>query len=224
MIKAIELVKARADRPQNRFHYHWRVVHGPLASAIDGFERYVQGHMIDPSVWLFPPSGYAGLLEAWFVSAEEIGKALNSEHFVNKVKHDEYNFADLEGTLFFVAEDGFVDPDQIVVRTEDVKAALILTRLPELTREAFVKTLRKEIAPRLQEVCPLISKVVVSETVPIASLTRGGPPDAILELWFDKLADYDASASRYSLVADLVHPLCTRGGVTSLLVEPVLKL
>lgn len=150
-IKLVELVFKRPDISDERFHHHWKVIHGPLGAGMRHLYRYVQLHRIHPFLPGMPPIGCEGVVEGYFHSRATLEETFTETAFLERTKPDEPLFLDV-GRLTPI-----LTGDQVVVpgppdRRAGAKAALLLRRAPNLEIEEF-RERSARFAQRLAEVC-----------------------------------------------------------------------
>jgi hypothetical protein len=98
---------------EERFHYHYRWIHGELAretlSRPNGglMNRYVQSHRIGVLDGLAPLELEA-LGEAWFDSDEDQQTSYTREAFLHRIVPDETRFADPTRTIWFATRSRIV--------------------------------------------------------------------------------------------------------------------
>ena len=135
-IKLIEFVHKRPDISDERFHYHWKVIHGPLGQGMVHLIRYIQLHRIAPSLPGLPTLECEGVVEGWFESMETVEKTFVDPAYLEHTLPDEELFLD-QARLTAI----FADEELLVPGTPDrpigAKAMLSLRRRPDLSTEEF---------------------------------------------------------------------------------------
>ena len=101
------LVARAPSISEERFHYHYRHIHGELAretlSRPSGglMNRYVQSHRIGTSLDGLPSLPFEAVGEAWFDSEVDLQTSYERPSFLQRVVPDEQRFADLTRSVWF---------------------------------------------------------------------------------------------------------------------------
>jgi hypothetical protein len=135
-IKLIELVHKRPDISDERFHYHWKVVHGPLGQAMVHLIRYIQLHRVGPCLPGLPIVACEGIVEGWFSSLETLQATFVDPAYIDGTRPDEELFLDQARLTAILAREETLEagaPD----RPAGAKAVLLLKRRPDLDIDEF---------------------------------------------------------------------------------------
>jgi hypothetical protein len=146
-IKLIELVVKRPDISDERFHYHWKVIHGPLGRAMKHLVRYVQLHRIHPYLPGLPPIDCEGIVEGWFLSRQTLQQTFAEPTVLERTKPDEPLFLDVDRLTPILAAGEEIVPGALE-RPAGAKAALLLRR-PEGVELAEFRARSREFAVRV---------------------------------------------------------------------------
>jgi hypothetical protein len=134
-VELVQPVYRRADLSSERFHYHWRSVHGPVAARIELLKRYVQNHRIGPEVPGVPTLDCDGVVEVTFASMADAVALPSDETYLSGAGRDEPNFLDVQRSI------GFLTSPRVVWETTTpvaaAKAALLVRAAPTLSDSAF---------------------------------------------------------------------------------------
>ena len=136
-MKLIELVYKRTDISDERFHYHWKVIHGPLGQGMVHLVRYIQLHRIAPALPGLPTLACEGIVEGWFKSMETVEATFVDPAYLEHTKPDEELFLEQDQlTAVFADEELLVPgaPD----RPEGAKATLALRRRADVPAVQFL--------------------------------------------------------------------------------------
>jgi len=109
MIKIIVLLKRRPDLSQEDFIAYWRDVHSGVAASGPGFKkhmgRYVQNY---PIPGLSPENEFAGVVECWFDSYDDMIACTDNAYYRSVIREDEGKFIDWSNVVRFVVEENVV--------------------------------------------------------------------------------------------------------------------
>lgn len=108
MIKVIALLPARTGLSQQEFIDHWKHVHGPLARRAPGakyMRRYVHNYPIEG---ISPDNGFAGVVECWFESLDEMNACVDNDFYREVIAPDEERFIDWSRAVRFIVEENVV--------------------------------------------------------------------------------------------------------------------
>jgi uncharacterized protein (TIGR02118 family) len=107
MIKLIVAVKRHPDMSPEAFHAYWRESHSAKVKSIAASERYVrryeQCHTL-PEEYAGGEPAYDGTAELWFDSVADKEAFFSDPDYLAIVQPDEFHFADMEQTRFFMTE------------------------------------------------------------------------------------------------------------------------
>ena len=99
----------RAGVPLQEALRYWREKHGPLVKSVTEFSRhvrrYVQCHLVKTEVPWGTGADYDGVAELWFDSAESAAEAFGEPKYMEIIRPDELEFADLENSISFMTEE-----------------------------------------------------------------------------------------------------------------------
>ncbi len=138
-IKFVELVFKRPDLTDERFHYHWRTVHGPIAARLTQMRRYVQLHRVLPWIPGLPAVACEGVVESWFDTLGDVEAIFADPAYLEGAKLDEPLFLD-EARL-----DGYMTEEAVSQLHSDqpgVKAVVMLRSRPDSDASAFKQRTR----------------------------------------------------------------------------------
>jgi hypothetical protein len=110
MIKLIAFIPRRPDITIERFHVHWRYPHGEMASEVELFKRYLQGHRvaaIDPDLGA---TEFDGTAEIWFDDLEAALSQPDDPVYAERVGPDEANFIDLDKLAYLYLHEEVLVP------------------------------------------------------------------------------------------------------------------
>ena len=195
MVKVFALIPRRPDVTEEFFHEHWAGPHAELAKRITTIRRYVQSHRVAPGVAGLPPAIYEGIAEVWFDDFATAAGMGEDPNYAEGAHLDEPNFIDIDRLGFVIADEDVLRAGPPVGQDDaGVKAALLLRG----GRAALA-----EAAARLADQVPAATRVTVSTAVDELYADGAEPAfDAIVELWFDDVAAFEAAWASAS-VADL---------------------
>lgn len=128
MIKWTILAKAKSDIHEQRFYYHWRMIHAPLALRMSRMRRYVQNHCIEPSAWQLPAAGINGVVECWFDDLDSALQTLAGPEYLDYAHLDEPNLGNPDGSSVFFMREEVVKTASDAELDGMVKAMLFLDR------------------------------------------------------------------------------------------------
>lgn len=187
MVKVFALIPSREDITPEKFHSHWRDVHGPLATRITTLRGYVQSHAVREAPSGIPPAIYRGIAEVWFDDLETALGMGTDPNYVNGCGADEPNFIDVGRLAFlFTAQRVPLEGPPIERSTPEVKAMLLLR--VDGDAAAWPPQSLEDRALAL----PGLERLSVS--VSAGKLRMDGQPfDAVLELSWPELAGYDSA-------------------------------
>ncbi len=108
MIKLVVAVKRHPDMSPEHFHAYWRESHATKVRSIPASEKYVrqysQFHTLAAEYAQGEPT-YDGTAELWFDSVEDKEAFFSDPEYLAHVQPDEFKFADMERTAFFMTEE-----------------------------------------------------------------------------------------------------------------------
>ena len=141
-IKVLEMVPKRHDISDERFHYHWGVLHPRVSRRVEPMKRYVQHHRIAPGLPGVPSLPVEGITEAWFESLEGANSGFEDPVFVAEGFPSMEKFMDLSARRWlFVTEEVVIgDADE---GEPSARVVLHLRRQPGLTDDEFHTRLRR---------------------------------------------------------------------------------
>jgi len=111
MVKVSIMVKRKPGMRPAEFHRYWKDVHGPLALGVPEFMRhfrkYVQCHPIADAFADMPGalSPYDGIAELWADNLDEVRRAFAEPRYLEVIRPDEEQFADLANCVVMVTEE-----------------------------------------------------------------------------------------------------------------------
>ena len=106
MIKVIALLKAKSGISQEEFIEYWKNVHGRVAEQGPGFQKYMQRYVHNyPIKGVSPENGYAGVVECWFNSVEDMQKCTDNDYYRDIIYPDEEKFIDWSNPIAFIVEE-----------------------------------------------------------------------------------------------------------------------
>jgi uncharacterized protein (TIGR02118 family) len=111
MIKSIGLLTRKPELTHEQFVRHWLEIHGPLAHAVPGVQRYVQNHIIEERHRVDIPTTEVeidGIAELWFADRTAMDRANASPEA--KRLHD-------DGALFIGRIKSFVIEEKVIIPT-----------------------------------------------------------------------------------------------------------
>jgi hypothetical protein len=100
MAKMFVLIPKKPGLADQDFHHHWLTTHAALARRITALDKYCQSHA-DPDLTArlarkpFAASGFLGVSEAWFRSADEALSMTSTAEYRDGALPDEENFMDV---------------------------------------------------------------------------------------------------------------------------------
>ncbi len=103
-IKRLSFIKRKPDWDRDEFFRYWKDVHGPLALAIPGVQRYVQCHAL-PSAYERGEPQYDGVAELWFETLGDLHFALASAAYKDYAQPDGAKFVDSTSTFTLITEE-----------------------------------------------------------------------------------------------------------------------
>jgi hypothetical protein len=109
-VKILEHVPKRYDLSDERFHYHWGVMHARIARQGGLMRRYTQHHRIAPGLPGVTSLPVEGVAEATFDNLNQAQAALHNPAFLEAAMDSMRAFMDLSHpTIAFVKETVLVD-------------------------------------------------------------------------------------------------------------------
>ena len=103
-IKRLSFIKRKPDWDRDEFFRYWKDVHGPLALALPGVQRYVQCHAL-PSAYERGEPQYDGVAELWFETLGDLHFALASAAYKDHAQPDGAKFLDSTSTFTLITEE-----------------------------------------------------------------------------------------------------------------------
>ncbi len=103
-IKRLSFIKRKPDWDRDEFFRCWKDVHGPLALALPGLQRYVQCHAL-PSAYERGEPQYDGVAELWFETLGDLNFALTSSAYKDHAQPDGAKFVDPTSTFTLITEE-----------------------------------------------------------------------------------------------------------------------
>src|SRR5579862_2509163 len=82
-----------------RWHHHWRDVHGPMVARLSILTRYVQIHRVAPTLEGFQGYGCIGLVDVTFATAADAASLQSNPDYVTGAHRDEANFLDRKRSI-----------------------------------------------------------------------------------------------------------------------------
>lgn len=209
-IKFIELVHRRPDISDERFHYHWRAIHGPIGAAMANVGGYLQLHRIAPALPGLIPAGCEGVVEAWFEDEAALRRNFDDPVYLTQAVPDQVHFLDRERKTGFLTYEHVVlagEPD----RSDAVKAVLLLKRAERTETERFDREARDAIAALVDAAAPAHA----TETLRYDGDAAGSTPafDAVAFLAWSTLAELEAAWAAPA-VTDLLPDLAAFADLT----------
>lgn len=127
-----------------RWHHHWRDVHGPMAARISLLTRYVQIHRVAPALPGFQSYGCIGVVDAAFASVADAAALLKDPTYLAGPHLDEANFLDRSSSTTYMTRRQLLrDPGEhegegkaLLLLSHDANAALDGQSVPYM--EAFL--------------------------------------------------------------------------------------
>jgi len=218
VIKWTILAKARPDIAEQRFFYHWRVIHAPLALQMRRMRRYVQNRKIDANVWGLPDGGVQGVVECWFDDLAAASETLNGPDYLDHAQPDEVNLGDPSGSSVMMMHESVIAPVEAARHRDPVKAMIFLSRRHHVPWQIF----RSRLPAVSYELCKLLPDavgLVISFPVEAPDYQHGQPYDAIVSIWLSSLDAYDRSRVADVAIRALLADIVTLDRCGSLLVE-----
>jgi len=102
--KMIAFLTKRADISVAGFQDHWRLLHGPIAGAIPGNQRYVQNHVRPGYYQSGRTPVFDGIAMSWFADVDALRQSGNSAEY-KKTRADEANFLSGERIPFLITKE-----------------------------------------------------------------------------------------------------------------------
>ena len=103
-IKRLSFIKRKPEWDRDEFFRYWKDVHGPMALAMPGLQRYVQCHAL-PSAYEKGEPQYDGVAELWFDTLGDLNFALASEEYKEGARPDGLKFVDPDSMLTLITEE-----------------------------------------------------------------------------------------------------------------------
>ena len=103
-IKRLSFIKRKLDWDRDEFFRYWKDVHGPMALALPGVQRYVQCHALASAYENGEPQ-YDGVAELWFETLGDLNFALASAEYKDHAQPDGTKFVDPDTALTLITEE-----------------------------------------------------------------------------------------------------------------------
>ena len=163
-ITFIEPTYRRPDISEERFHYHWRAIHGPIGAAMANVGGYIQLHRVVPGLEGLIPLTCPGIVEAWFESEAAMLRTYDDPVYLEQAKPDNEHYVDIpRASRFFGTEEVVVAGDDEA--RNGVKALVLLERRADVEPEQFVAAWRawsdavtEAAAPIRATRCPVLAE------------------------------------------------------------------
>lgn len=118
MIKLIILARRKPGTTFEEFDRYWGERHGAVIRSVPEFNRhirrYVQSHRVPGATSGFPSgvSDYDGVAELWFDDVDSMNRAFAEPRYLEVVRPDELQFADIEACQLLVVheQEQHIDP------------------------------------------------------------------------------------------------------------------
>jgi uncharacterized protein (TIGR02118 family) len=187
MLKVFALIPSRDDITVEKFHSHWRDIHGPLATRITTIRGYIQSHAVREGPSGLPQAIYRGIAEVWF---DDLDTALGmgaDPDYVNGCGADESNFIDQSRLSFlFTNQEVPLGGPAMAPDSPETKAILLL----DVGGDAGAWTPTAVVDHALALPGLSFLSVSVSDGV----LRQDGQPfDAVVELSWPDVAGFDTA-------------------------------
>jgi hypothetical protein len=124
-VKIIELVPKRADLTDERFHYHWAVLHTRVARTLEPMKRYVQHHRISPGIPGVPSLPIEGVAEAAFDSLIAVQGVFDDPVFLEASLPSMRSFLDMARQSLLITKEHVV----INIADEGTPSAAVILHL-----------------------------------------------------------------------------------------------
>jgi hypothetical protein len=188
-LKFIEPTYRRPDISVERFHYHWRAIHGPIGAALASVGGYIQLHRVVPGLPGLLPLGCEGISDSWFPSVEAMEGTYDDPVYQERAKPDNDYYADVNrGAKLFAREEVVVAGGD--ERPDGVKAVVLLKRRDDVAAERFAEDWRAWSAEVVEAAGPV-------HAARCTTLTDGPrttvPFDAVELLAWPTLAELEAA-------------------------------
>lgn len=230
MVKMIEVIGRRSDLTHAQFVRHLGTTHLDVVDRVPEFRnrvrRYGQNHLFIDSDEHVPIKGLPiftdadAIIEVWWDSVADIGRAFEEPRYLEIIRPDELSFGDVPGAW------GVTASDALVVERDGfaglVKMFIFLMRRDGVSHSDFLTHWRDVRDSRLMATSAFRSLVgrfvenVVGQT-PEESLPGMRSFDLVAELWFHSLqhvakfcADPDIIAATVGTAADFTNRAQTR--------------
>lgn len=189
MIKVFALIPRKEGVSVERFHSHWREIHGPLARRIKTIRRYDQSHVLRQAVGCLPGSIYEGIAEVWF---DDLDTALGmgaDPDYIEGCGADEPNFIDQTRLTFLFCTDPLPDKPGALVGADEPEVKTILL-LGGATNSGWLDC---DLIPAALKL-PEVKRVGLARAIPGAT-EEPQLFDAVLEMSWPNLASHDRAWS-----------------------------
>ena len=103
-IKRLSFIKRKPEWDRDEFFRYWKDVHGPMALAMPGLQRYVQCHAL-PSAYEKGEPRYDGVAEMWYESLGDLNFSLASPEFKEVAQPDGTKFVDPDSAFTLITEE-----------------------------------------------------------------------------------------------------------------------
>lgn len=193
MIKVFALLPKRPDISDEEFHSHWRSPHGELVKRIRTIRRYVQSHRLSEGDPHLPRAPYHGVGEVWYddlAAAQGLGE---DRDYIEGAHADEPNIFDVSKLVFLFTEERVLEPGPPIEQdTPGAKLLQLIRHSSSNDVEAFHTELAAFGSERLARRLGARRHVLCLDLP--ANYGDADPPfDAIRELWWDSLDDFEAA-------------------------------
>jgi hypothetical protein len=130
-VTALAPVFKLSQLSDERWHRHWRDVHGPMAARISLLTRYVQIHRVAPTLQGFQSYGCIGLVDVAFATAADAASLASDPDYLSGAHLDEANFLDRERSVTYLTRKEVLI--QATERDGTGRAVLLLSKHPALS-------------------------------------------------------------------------------------------
>jgi hypothetical protein len=195
-IKFIEPSYRRPDISEERFHHHWRAVHGPMSAGLP-VGGIFQLHRIAPALPGLIPMRCEGVVEAWFEDEAAVNRTFADAVYLDQARPDNAAYLDsTNNNRLFTREEvvrGRGDEDRDLV-----KAVVLLKRRDDVAPAAFAEAWHAWSAATIDAAAPVSASrcTVVRDGSRIQDwLLEGARFDAVEILGWRTLAELESAWS-----------------------------
>jgi uncharacterized protein (TIGR02118 family) len=207
-VKLHDLFARKAGTSQAEFSAYWTGTHAPIAQRFEQIRHYVQCHRIQerPLVEGFAPTWPDGCAETWYDDVDALAAMVASPRF-SELMVDETNFMNLDRPRPLLASAArLVDANGFDVGARGVKLLLFAARRAELDEDAFMRAwsraddaaLGRRLGVSQHIVCTPVATGILIQSDKAADSSAGNarPYDAVRELWWPSLADFEQARAQ----------------------------